>query len=111
MSLVNKSEKMLDILGAVDGLNFFHLFKPATVKAPYAVWQEDSEGESFYASNRKAEQVLTLTVDYFTQTEFDPMIDAIQTAFNDAEIAWRLNSFQYETKTKLIHYEWICEVI
>lgn len=98
-------------MGKVDGLNFFHLFKPATVKAPYAVWQEDSEGESFHANNRKAEQMLTLTIDYFTQTEFDPMVDSIQDAFNDAEIAWRLNSFQYETETKLIHYEWICEVI
>lgn len=111
MSLVNKSEKMLETLSKVDGLNFFHLFKPATVKAPYAVWQEDSEGASHHTNNRKAEQVLTLTVDYFTQTEFDPMVDSIQDAFNDAEIAWRLNSFQYETETKLIHYEWLCEVI
>jgi hypothetical protein len=111
MSLVNKSEKMLQILGSIEGLNFYHLFKPATVKAPYAVWQEDSEGQSFHANDRKLEQVLSVSVDYFTSIEFDPMIDNIQDAFNDARIAWNLNSLQYETETNLMHYEWLCEVI
>lgn len=111
MSLVTKAEKMLDILDSVEGLNAYHLFKPATVKAPYAVWQEDSEGQSFHANNTKTEQVLTATVDYFTLTEFDSMIDSIQMAFNDAQIAWRLNSFQYERETNLLHYEWLIEVI
>lgn len=111
MSLVTKAEKILDILNSVEGLKAYHLFKPATVKAPYAVWQEDSEGQSFHAGNRKAEQVLTATVDYFTLSEFDSMIDSIQAAFNDAEIAWRLNSFQYEPETNLLHYEWLIEVI
>ena len=111
MSLVSKSEKMLDILGTVNGLKFYHLFKPAKVKAPYAVWQEDSEGASLHANNRKAEQALTLTVDYYTLTEFDAMIDRIQQAFNDAEIGWKLNSFQYEAETNLLHYEWLCRVV
>ena len=111
MSLVSKSEKMLDILGSVDGLKFYHLYKPSTVKAPYAVWQEDSEANSHYANNTKAEQVLVITIDYFTLTEFDVMVDAIQEALSDAEVAWHLNSFQYEDETKLQHYEWIVQVI
>lgn len=111
MSLVTKAEKILDILNSVEGLKAYHLFKPAMVKAPYAVWQEDSEGQSFHASNRKVEQVLTATVDYYTLTEFDSMIDRIQVAFNAAGIAWRLNSFQYELETSLLHYEWLIEVI
>ena len=111
MSLVTKAEKILDILNSVEGLKAYHLFKPATVKAPYAVWQEDSEGQSFHSSNKKSEQVLTATVDYYTLSEFDPMVDSIQAAFNDAEIAWRLNSFQYELETSLLHYEWLIEVI
>ena len=111
MSLVTKAQKRLEILNSVEGLNAYHLFKPATVKAPYAVWQEDSEGQSFHASNRKAEQVLTATVDYYTLSEFDSMIDSIQVAFNDAGIAWRLKSFQYELETSLLHYEWLIEVI
>lgn len=111
MSLVSKAQKILDILNTVTGLKHYHLYKPASVKAPYAVWQEDSEGQSFYASNRKAEQVLEATVDYFTQTEFDATIDSIQSAFDSAQVAWKLNSFQYEVETQLLHYEWILRVI
>lgn len=111
MSLVNKSRKMLDILGDIEGLSFYHLYKPAEVKAPYAVWQEDSERNSHYANNIKAEQVLVLTIDYYTLTEFDAMVDNIQDALNSAEVAWYLNSFQYENETALLHYEWIVQVI
>lgn len=99
------------MLSSVEGLKAYHLFKPAAVRAPYAVWQEDSEGQSLHSNNMKAEQVLTATVDYYTLTEFDSMTDTIQAAFNDAGIAWQLNSFQYEPETSLLHYEWLIEVI
>ena len=111
MTLNQKAELLRDVLSGISGLKCYHLKKPATVKAPYAVWQEDSEGQSFYASNRKAEQVLTITVDYFTLAEYDTMVDSIQAAFDDARFAWYLNSFQYELETQLLHYEWIVEVI
>ncbi|MBR2549416.1 MAG: hypothetical protein IKE92_05250 [Clostridiales bacterium] len=110
MSLT-KAEQLPDALSGITGLKLYHLFKPATIKAPYAVWQEDSEGQSFYASNRKQEQVLELTLDYFTQTEYDPVADNIQDALDEARFAWKLNSFQYEAETKLLHYEWIVQVI
>lgn len=111
MSLVSKAQKIRDALASVDNLKCYHLHKPASIKAPYAVWQEDSEGYSHYADNTKAEQVLTATVDYFTATEYDAMTDSIQSALSAAEIAWKLNSFQYEDETKLLHYEWLVQVI
>jgi len=111
MSLTSKAQILRDALKAIEGLKCYHLFKPASVKAPYCVWQEDSEGTSRYADNMKAEQVLTLTVDYFTTTEYDTMTDSIQSALNNAQVSWTLNSFQYEQETKLLHYEWIVEVI
>ena len=40
MSLVSKAQKIRDALVTVEGLKCYHLKKPATVKAPYAVWQE-----------------------------------------------------------------------
>ena len=110
MSLT-KAEQLPDALSGITGLKLYHLFKPATIKAPYAVWQEDSEGQSFYASNRKQEQVLELTLDYFTQTEYDPVADNIQDALDEARFAWKLNSFQYEAETKLLHYEGRVQVI
>ena len=111
MSLVAKAQKVRDALTAIEGLKCYHLFKPASVTAPYAVWQEDSEGQSHYSDNSKSEQVLVATVDYFTKTEYDAMTDSIQDALNGAEISWILNSFQYEDETKLLHYEWLVKVI
>ena len=112
MSLQSKATKVVNALTSVTGLSCYHLFKPASVKAPYAVWQEDSEGRSQYADNYKTEQVLVLTLDYYTKTEFDTMVDSIQSALNSAEdVSWLLNSFQYENETKLLHYEWLIRVI
>ncbi len=111
MSLQSKAQKIVDALTGITGLNCYHLYKPASVKAPYAIWQEDSEGKSFYADDIKAEQVLEATIDYYTKTEFDAMTDAIQDALNDARLSWILNSFQYEEDTKLLHYEWLVKVI
>ena len=111
MSLVNKAKKVRDALASIEGLKSYHMLKPASVKAPYAVWQEDSEGQSNYSDNLKAEQVLELTIDYFTLSEYDAMTDSIQDALNSAEVSWSLNSFQYEQETKLLHYEWVVRVI
>lgn len=111
MSLVNKAQKVRNALESVTGLKSYHLFKPASVKAPYAVWQEDSEGNSHYSDNLKAEQVLEITIDYYTKDEYDTMTDNIQDALNNVEVSWLLNSFQYEQETKLLHYEWLVKVI
>ena len=111
MSLVSKAQKVRDALANIEGLKCYHLQKPASVKAPYAVWQEDSEGQSHYSDNVKSEQVLEVTIDYFTKSEYDTMTDSIQNALNGAEVSWTLNSFQYEEETKLLHYEWLVKVI
>ena len=55
----------------------------------------------------KGEQAITGTVDYFTLTEYDGNIEAIQLALNTVEnLSWAINSVQYEEDTNLIHYEW-----
>lgn len=111
MSLVSKAQKIKTALSGIEGLNCYHLHKPASTNAPYAVWQEDSEGQSHYSDNTKSEQVLQATIDYYTKTEYDPMADSIQSALNCEDISWTLNSFQYEDETKLLHYEWLVKVI
>lgn len=111
MSLVSKAQKIRNALASIEGLKCYHLMKPASVKAPYAVWQEDSEGDSHYSDNLKSEQVLQATIDYFTKSEYDTMTDSIQSALNCEDITWTLNSFQYEDETKLLHYEWLVKVI
>ena len=111
MSLVTKAQKIRDALASIENLKVYHLRKPASVGAPYAVWQEDSEGDSHYSDNLKSEQVLVATVDYFTLSEYDSMTDSIQSALDCEDISWTLNSFQYEDETKLLHYEWLVRVI
>ena len=79
------------------------------MEPPFCVWAEDGEN-GFNAGNRKAEQAITGTVDYYTLREYDPAVDNIQTALNSLRIPWQLNSVQYEDETNLIHYEWTWEV-
>lgn len=77
----------------------------------YIVWAEEGESSSLYADDEKIIQVIQGTIDYFTTTEFDPVVQQIQDNLNSAEIAWRLNSAQYERDTGYTHYEWIWEIV
>ena len=106
-SLQTSLKNLRDILKTISTPSIvYHYEKPANIKAPWVVWQEDGEGSSFNANNHKAEQEIHGTIDCYTQTEYDPLLDEIQDALDTAEVGWRLNSVQYEDTTKLIHYEW-----
>lgn len=97
-------------LTAIDGLKVYHYWHPR-LTAPFCIWAEDGEGDSLNANNHKKEQVISGTIDYFTRTEFDEMVDNIQNAINSLEnCGWSLNSVQYEDETNLIHYEWVFEI-
>lgn len=86
----------------------WHYFRPKQTP-PYALWQEDG-GSFFFADNNAKESHVTGSTDYFTKTEFDPMVDEIQKMLTENGFAWTLNSIQYEEETGLIHYEWVWEV-
>lgn len=109
MSIQNKLSKVGATLNKELGDIVFHYWRPVK-SAPMCIWQEDGE-KSFRADLREREQGITGTVDYFTQTEYDPNIDKVQTALNEACSNWNINSVQYEEETKLIHYEWTFTVI
>ena len=76
----------------------------------YIVWAEFAQTDAVWADGKLQQQAIGTTVDYFTKTENDANVAAIQQAFNDAELSWRLESIQYEDDTKFIHYEWVVEV-
>lgn len=86
----------------------FHYFR-AQQEPPYAIWQEDG-ADLFYANNQQAEYKVSGTTDYFTQREYDPMVDQIQDMLTAHGFAWAVSSIQYEPETNLIHYEWKWEV-
>ena len=100
---------MSNALVAVEGLNAYHYTKPEKKNAPYCVWAENGEGDSFHSDNHLEEQVLIGVVDYYFKGEFDPMVDKIQEAL-DGVCAFELQSVQYEDSTKLIHYSWTWEM-
>jgi hypothetical protein len=105
LSLQSKLRRIGEALDtALPGLASHYYRKPASY--PACIWQEDGEGESFRADFREREQAIHGTVDYFTQTEYDPNIDVIQDVLNGIMHTWRIKSVQYEEETKLIHYEW-----
>ena len=89
--------------------NAYHYFRPVT-SFPALIWAESGEADSFRADNRKSCQTIQGTVDLFTKTEFDPLLDDVQTALEGLGVAWYLSSVQYEDETNAIHYEWTWEV-
>lgn len=111
-SLVTTLESIYSAFDSIQNLNVYHYLKPAKATAPYMVWAEDGEEGSFHTDNHKSEQVIGGTCDFFTQTEFDGLIDSIQDCLNDVEgLGWKLESVDYEDETKLIHYHWRWEVV
>lgn len=104
MTLQNKLANFGRGLAAVTPTK--HYWRPVET-LPFCVWAEDSEDGSFETNNKKTQQQIHGTVDYFTKTEFDSVIDAIQDYFQTLEhFGWRLESVQYEDETNAIHYEW-----
>lgn len=89
----------------------WHYRKPRNEQFPYLIWAETSEDTSMHANNKKDMQSIQIAVDYYTQQEFDPVIDGIQTALNDAEnISFELVDVLYEEELNVIHYSWDARV-
>lgn len=106
--MISKIKIIPDTLKEVsDNVSHYEAFKKPD---KYIVWAEDSEGDSVEGDNRKINQSIQGTIDYFTKEDMDPKVDEIQNALINAEISFYLNSVQYEEETQYIHYEWIWEV-
>lgn len=86
-------------------------YEALNVEDQYIVWAEDSEADSVHADNRKKLQTIQGTIDYFTKLDNDKKVEEIQAALNEADdVAYQLNSVQYEEETGFIHFEWLWEV-
>ena len=112
-SINDKVKKIRDALISIETVaKIDHYRKPAdTASGRYIVWQEDS-GDGFAANNRTAELSVTGTIDLYTQTEFDVLIDQIAEALNDvSHISFSVNSVDYDDESNLIHYEYLFTVI
>ena len=101
-----------DVKTALTGIsdNVYH-YEALNAEAPYIVWAEDNEYNSYSADNRKDGQTIEGTIDLYTKAENDPLMKAIPRALRNAGIVWEYSSTQYEEDTELIHVEWIFRVL
>lgn len=86
--------------------NVIHHYKRVEDSAPFGVWAEQYEEDSNYSDNHKQDQGIHIQLDYYTQTEFDEVIDDLQDYFDGKEYPWTLDSVIFEDDTNLIHYTW-----
>ena len=105
----SRLDKVKNALLTVSGLSVSH-YRALKESAPYCVWAEDGGGEQLNADNAMSEQTVSGVIDYYTKTESDMTVDAIQEALVTAKISFSLYLVQYEDDTKMIHYQWEFEV-
>ena len=77
-------------------------------KADHGVWAEDGDN-TLYANGKHAERAIQGAVDYFTRSDDGAAKRLIEAALDSIDIAWYLNSIQYEEDTGYLHYEWVFE--
>lgn len=111
MSMQDKLIQIRDALTSVPGLLVYHYFTPSEAKAPYLVWKEENEDSSKYSDNHKTDQTSVGYIDLFTQTEFDPLFDAVQEALEGIDsLSWTWESTIYgdpqNEDDNLIHFTW-----
>jgi hypothetical protein len=78
------------------------------LKPNYTKWAEYGE-KVLYSDGESDEKHLLIQVDRFTTIEYDPVVDAIRTAFDRDDIAYEY-SCDFEPDTGYIHHIWDCEV-
>ena len=99
-----------DLLNGVLPGKVYHFEPPDGEKPPYIVWAEDSEGNTLYADDKRAEVVQQGTIDLFTYAEYDPLKKQIESVLDEAGICFWSNGTDLNEITKIIQHEWIWEV-
>lgn len=105
------TESMLETLRAALAAltdRAYHYTAAPNAKPPYIVWAEDGDND-LTADNIHAERIYQGTIDLYTKTEDDPLMESVPEALEGIGAAYYLNSVQYEEGTGLIHYEWVWE--
>ena len=88
----------------------YHYWRPM-MKPPFVVWAETGEAEDFHTDNTKAEVLLKITVDVYTQEEFDELLDKVFDFLKDSGIPFSLSDVDYEDVGNIIHYSYDCELV
>lgn len=90
------------------GIHFAEMAWDKKPDSDYGVYALDSQAGSVWADGHMRDQILEGTIDVFSKTGGVSIINLIQDALNTVDsLSWYLSSIQYESDTRLIHYEWV----
>ena len=78
-------------------------------EAPYGTIQLEGSGDTVAGDDSIQEQAIRGSVDLYAPDHDSLWPETVQGVLNGM-VAWRLNSIQYESSPRLIHYEWIFEM-
>ena len=104
MTLQNRLAELAEEFKAISGV--IHHYKRVEKSAPFGVWAEQFETNSDFSDNHKTAQGIGIQLDYYTQTEFDAVIDSIQSYLDGKGYPWNVENVIFEDETNLIHYSW-----
>lgn len=83
-----------------------HYFRPPNLEG-FIVWAEDGEDNPFSANNSKCELQMHGEIDYYTKTEYDPVIDNINGYLIACDnVVFNYSVVAHEDETGLIHHNW-----
>lgn|GEM_PF-1169869 len=104
-------KKELVSIGQSHNIKVCHFFND-NPKGNFIVWSEDDTTRAF-GDGLAVQKAVQGTVDYFTKTEYDPVVDEIDDALQGVDLAFLDGgpTIDYETTTGYIHYQWIFEVM
>lgn len=87
------------------GYAFAHFAWSKAPEGDYGTYAE-SNGNDLIADDKHIERGTEGYINLFTRDDTDTPRVKIETALNSLNIAWNLNTVQYENDTGYIHYEW-----
>ncbi|MGN0194400.1 MAG: hypothetical protein ACI39G_04770 [Pseudoramibacter sp.] len=98
-------------IGQSHNIKVCHFFND-NPKDNFILWGEDGTTRAF-GDGVAGQKAVQGTVDYYTKTEYDPIVDEIDTAILNTAVTWLDDgpTIDYEPDTGYIHYQWIWEVI
>lgn len=74
---------------------------------PWLVVGVDGDGGSLWADSRMTDQVMEGTVDLFCREDGPALMRTVQDKLQALGWPWELYLVQYESDTRLIHYQWV----
>lgn len=87
------------------GYAFAHYAWSKAPEGDYGTYAE-SNGNDLIADDKHIERGTEGYINLFTRDDTDTPRVKIERALNSLNIAWNLNTVQYENDTGYIHYEW-----